>query len=263
MMPTAELSANSPLLESKFRQILGIRFFTGSAEEVADLMEAGGLLVVPAAPALKDLPTNLSYRDALLNADVAIPDSAFMVLLWRIRTGERIVRVSGLEYLRVFFQRPSVRLPGNTFWVMASEQSAARNLAYLKTQGIEVEPRDCYIAPFYKAEVTDPELVRRIQAGRYAHVVITVGGGKQEQLGLYLKRNLQPLPGIHCIGAAIAFLSGDQVHIPGWADRFWLGWLFRCISNPASYVPRYWSARKLAALLFRYRDRLPVAGGGS
>jgi UDP-N-acetyl-D-mannosaminuronic acid transferase (WecB/TagA/CpsF family) len=73
-----------------------------------------------------------------------------------------------------------------------------------------------------------------------------------------LKRNLDYLPAIHCIGAAIAFLSGDQVHIPEWADRFYLGWLFRCMSSPRRYVPRYFSAPQLVPLLWRYRDQLPV-----
>jgi UDP-N-acetyl-D-mannosaminuronic acid transferase (WecB/TagA/CpsF family) len=90
-------------------------------------------------------------------------------------------------------------------------------------------------------------------------VVVTIGGGTQERLGLYLKRHLSYLPAIHCIGAAIAFLSGDQVHIPTWADRRYLGWLFRCVSNPKRFVPRYWDARQLFGLMVRYRDTLPVA----
>ena len=75
----------------------------------------------------------------------------------------------------------------------------------------------------YGSKVEDKELIEKLQALRPKHVVITVGGGTQERLGLYLKRNLDYLPAIHCIGAAIAFLSGDQVHIPEWADRFYLG----------------------------------------
>jgi UDP-N-acetyl-D-mannosaminuronic acid transferase (WecB/TagA/CpsF family) len=92
---------------------------------------------------------------------------------------------------------------------------------------------------------------------RPQHVVVTVGGGTQERLGLYLKRNLPYLPAIHCIGAAIAFLSGDQVHIPVWADKFYLGWLFRSLSDPKRYVPRYWDARNLFQLILRYRHELP------
>ncbi len=53
--------------DHQFRQILGLQFFTGSPEEAVEHMSAGGLLVVPAAPALKDLPYNPSYREALLN----------------------------------------------------------------------------------------------------------------------------------------------------------------------------------------------------
>jgi UDP-N-acetyl-D-mannosaminuronic acid transferase (WecB/TagA/CpsF family) len=88
-------------------------------------------------------------------------------------------------------------------------------------------------------------------------VIVTIGGGNQERLGLYLKRHLAYRPAIHCIGAAIAFLSGDQVHIPVWADRFYLGWLYRCLSEPKRYVPRYWNARKLLTLMLRYRSELP------
>ncbi len=108
-------------------------------------------------------------------------------------------------------------------------------------------------------EIEDEALLKAIRDRRPRHIIVTLGGGTQERLGLYLKRNLEPVPSIHCIGAAIAFLSGDQVHIPMWADRFYLGWLFRCISEPMRYVPRYWSARKLIGLMLRYRDRLPVA----
>lgn len=63
---------------------------------------------------------------------------------------------------------------------------------------------------------------------------------------------------IHCIGAAIAFLSGDQVAIPAWADKLYPGWLFRCLSEPKRYVPRYWAARKLFSLMVRYRSDLPA-----
>ena len=57
--------------------------------------------------------------------------------------------------------------------------------------------------------------------------------------------------------AAIAFLSGDQVRIPVWADKFYLGWLFRSFSEPKRFVPRYLDAFKLYPLMRRYRDRLP------
>ena len=96
-----------------------------------------------------------------------------------------------------------------------------------------------------------------IEERRPRHIVVSIGGGTQERLGLYLRSELNCKPSIHCIGAAIAFLSGDQVQIPRWADHIYLGWLFRCLSNPRRYMPRYWDARKLLSLMIRYGGSLP------
>jgi UDP-N-acetyl-D-mannosaminuronic acid transferase (WecB/TagA/CpsF family) len=241
-------------------RILGIDFFDGSAKDAIDIMRTkGGLLVVPAAPALKDLDRSPDYRDALLNADLAITDSAFMVLIWNRLQPTPIKRLSGLEYLRELLLEPDVRKPGNTVWIMASPSSAKLNLDWLTGQGIVIPEDAIYMAPMYaNAAIDDPALLERLNRLRPQHVIVTIGGGTQERLGLYLKRNLAYRPAIHCIGAAIAFLSGDQVHIPVWADRFYLGWLFRSLAEPKRYIPRYWDARKLLAIMLRYRSRLPA-----
>jgi UDP-N-acetyl-D-mannosaminuronic acid transferase (WecB/TagA/CpsF family) len=248
-----------PAGEGNYRTILGIRFFLGTAIQAIERIRSGGLLVVPAAPALIDLGTNASYREALLNADLAIADSAFMVMAWNRLQGDSINRLSGLEYLRELLKQPDIRLPGNCVWIMASAVSAERNLSWLDGQGISVPENCVYVAPMYgQGDIDDVPLINLLEQVRPKHIILTIGGGTQERLGLYLKRHLSYLPAIHCIGAAIAFLSGDQVHIPTWADRLYLGWLYRSISEPRRYVPRYWEARKLLYLLIRHRDRLPV-----
>jgi len=243
---------------SSTHRILGIDFFDGSAAAAIDIMRKGGLLVVPSAPTLKDLDSNLAYRESILNADLAITDSAFMVLIWNRLQSKPIKRLSGLEYLRELLLHPDARQPGNTLWIMASPISAKRNLAWLNQQGIAVPEENIYIAPMYASgPIVDETLLERLNRLRPQHVIVTVGGGTQERLGLYLKRNLSYLPAIHCIGAAIAFLSGDQVNIPVWADKLYLGWLIRSLSEPKRYIPRYWDARALFSLMRRYRDRLP------
>jgi N-acetylglucosaminyldiphosphoundecaprenol N-acetyl-beta-D-mannosaminyltransferase len=239
------------------RTILGISFFQGSAQQAIDRVHSGGLVVVPAAPALKDLETNAGYREALLHADLVIADSAFMVLIWNLLQRDSITRLSGLEYLRALLQRQEVCDSGNCVWIMASPVSAKRNLGWLAEQGIDVPEELVYMAPMYGAEIEDAPLLEMLERFRPQHIVVTIGGGTQERLGLYLKQSLSYQASIHCIGAAIAFLSGDQVHIPVWADKLYLGWLFRTISQPTRYAPRYWDARKLFNLLVRYRERLP------
>jgi UDP-N-acetyl-D-mannosaminuronic acid transferase (WecB/TagA/CpsF family) len=241
----------------EFVTILGVRFFAGTVEEAVERMERGGLLVVPAAPALKDIDSNAAYREALLNADLCIPDSAFMVMIWNRISKQKIQRLSGLKYLRELLLREDAHRAGNVVWIMASPASAQRNLDWLKAQGIEV-PQECvYFAPMYGKEIEDPALLGLLERLRPQHIVVTVGGGTQERLGLYLKQQLSYQPAIHCIGAAIAFLSGDQVAIPVWADKLYLGWLFRTLADPKRFAPRYWEARKLWKLMVRYRERLP------
>lgn len=240
------------------RRILGVNFYVGNVAGAVERMSRGGLLVVPAAPALKDIATNAAYRAALVDADLAITDSAFMVLVWNLLERDRVERLSGLRYLKELLLQEEVRRPGNTLWVMAAPESGQKNLEWLRSEGIDVPAEMVYYAPMYKDPIEDAALVEKLNALRPRHVIVTVGGGTQERLGHYLKHTLAYRPAIHCIGAAIAFLSGDQVHIPDWADRAGLGWLFRCVASPRRYVPRYMAAPRLVPLLWRYRDRLPV-----
>jgi UDP-N-acetyl-D-mannosaminuronic acid transferase (WecB/TagA/CpsF family) len=190
---------------------------------------------------------------------MAITDSGFMVLLWNTLAPDNIPRLSGLEYLKLLLLQPDFRKPNATFWVMPSAESRDRNLQWLQQRGVCVEEENCYVAPQYSAgTLRDDALLKVLNARRPAHVIIGVGGGAQERLGYFLKQNCDYRPGIHCIGAAIGFLTGDQVAIPDWADRCRLGWLFRCVSEPGRFVPRYAKAFGLAAMMWRYRDELPV-----
>jgi UDP-N-acetyl-D-mannosaminuronic acid transferase (WecB/TagA/CpsF family) len=248
-------------MAAEFVTILGVRFFSGPVEDAVERMERGGLLVVPAAPALKDIDRDAGYREALLNADLCITDSGFMVLVWNLIARPKIHRLSGLRYLRELLRRESARRAGNAVWIMASAASAEKNLRWLREQGIEVPAECVYLAPMYGEEIEDAALLELVERVRPQHVVVTVGGGTQERLGLYLKRGLSYAASIHCIGAAIAFLSGDQVAIPGWADRLYLGWLFRTVADPRRFGPRYWGARRLLSLMVRYRERLPEPVG--
>lgn len=244
--------------EGKFRKILGVRFFAGAPDEAVAVGLRGGLVVAPAAPALVEMERDSAYRDAVLNCDLALTDSGFMVLLWNFLQSERITRVSGLEYLKLLVAEPAFREAKSILWVMPSQASWDKAMAWLTSRGIPIRPEDGYLAPVYARDnITDPALIELIRARRPDHVVMALGGGVQETLGLYVKENAGYKPGIHCIGAAIGFLSGDQVNIPDWADRLFLGWFLRCLSQPNRYFPRYWKARRLLPILLKYRENAP------
>ncbi len=241
--------------EHSYRSILGVRFFVGDAPAAVELGARGGLVVVPAAPALVELGRDQEYRQALLEADLVITDSGLMVLLWNFLARDH--RVSGLPNGAA--ASPAGISERTPYQVMPSKESRDRNLGWLHSQGFPVKTEDCYLAPKYPAgPVTDEALVGLVNQRRPRHVIIGVGGGTQEKLGLHLKHECTHQPAIHCVGAAIGFLSGDQVRIPPWADRWILGWLFRCFSNPRRFFPRYVRALRLVPVLWRYRSRMPV-----
>src|SRR5437762_10284552 len=200
-------------------QILGIKFFGGTSREaVAEITRTGGLLVAPAAPSMINLCRDEDYRQALLAADLAIADSGFMVLLWKLFTGEGVPRISGLEHVKRLLEHESVRQPGSVLWVIATEASRDKLLEFLS--GERVRPRvpvtaptrhelhpapdfapplsdvsmsvvsvskpKIYIAPKYGRPVQDETLLGLVRQIRPQHIVIAVGGGVQDKLGLYL-----------------------------------------------------------------------------
>ena len=222
----------------------------------------GGLMVAPSAPVLIGIAENPVQRAAVVSSDLAITDSGLMVLLWKVITGERITRVSGLEFIKLLLEQPELKRPGRHLLGHAECGLHASGIwPGCRTQGFAVTEEDCYIAPSYENEfdeIVDLEQMEAIRRKRPAHIIMAIGGGVQERLGAELRRNLDYRPSIYCLGAAIGFLSGDQVRIPMWADQCRLGWLFRCFSQPTKFLPRYWEARKLLSLMLEHQGRLPV-----
>lgn len=252
------------------RRLLGLDFFSGKLEAAVDYVindrstdaphaDERGLVVAPSAPGLAvDLVTSPAYREALLAADLVLTDSGFMVVLWYFFTGEKLPRHSGLKFLRAVLARPELKQPNAVFWVMPSIKDDEHNRAWLRAQGFSVTADDVYVAPHYPAgAIADDDLVRRIEARQPRMVIVAIGGGVQERLGLMLRNRLNTRPAILCVGAAIAFLTGSQVSIPPWADRLMLGLFLRFLSNPRKYWRRYQEGIRLAPLLWKYRDQLP------
>jgi exopolysaccharide biosynthesis WecB/TagA/CpsF family protein len=235
--------------------LLDIRFFTGSLDEGIRLVLAGGLIVFPSGPGLaQDLVQSAAYHEALSNADLVFADSGAMVLLWRMLTGTKVPRHSGLRVLAELLMRSELREVDALFWVMPDQEQMERNLSWLNGKGIPAREAACYLAPRYgQGFLDDQGLLRRIEENRPRFVILGIGGGVQERLGLYLRNTLSYRPSIICIGAAIGFLTGAQAKIPNWADRFFLGWFFRCLTNPRVFVPRYFRALTIVRVLFQHR----------
>ena len=236
-------------------QILGIQFHKGDIKEVLNiLIEKGGLITVPAAPALVSIMKDSEYYDALLNSDIVIPDSGYMVLIWNFFSRKKIYKLSGLEFINYFIDNIQKIKGDNFILVNTSDKDGRINQAYLNEKGLSLDTENLYTAPFYNGNIKDYELLELIENQKPKWVLINIGGGTQEKLGLFLKENLRYSPAIICTGAALAFKTGRQVNMPYWIDQIYLGWFVRCLKDPKAFVPRYLAGFKLLPLIFKYKS---------
>ena len=131
-------------------------------------------------------------------------------------------------------------------------------MIWLRANQFPFADANFYIAPRYgSASVEDRELLAKIETQRPEHIVLGIGSGPQEKLGQFLRDQLSYRPAIHCLGAALGFLTGDQIKIPGWADRLYLGWLLRLFAQPHIFIPRLTRALELPRLIIKYGEKLP------
>jgi len=244
------------------RQILGLRFFNGDVDEaVASMFRDGGLLVAPSGTCFARLREDIMYRRAVLAADLAIADSGLMVLLWRLLRRQNVERISGYKYLKHLLGRLKGEGKRDVFWVLPTKRAEQKLLDWARGAAFPTTTGNCYVAPRYGSEVEDRNLVALIEQRRPAHVIIAIGSGAQEKLGFYLRENLSYRPAIHCTGAALGFITGDQTAIPSWADRFYLGWFFRLLAQPRTFIPRLSRALELPWLIWKYGEKLPPMRG--
>lgn len=235
--------------------LLGIRFFSDSLDKALEAIQQGGLIVFPSGPSLAcDLWNDDEYRQALQAADIVFADSGAMALLWKILSGQKIPRYSGLKILAEILQYPAFRQQGATFWVMPSRDQLRINLQWLReTAALSVSEDDCYCAPVYSSgPVEDVDLLRILKVKQPNFIILCIGGGVQERLGYFLRKEIRKTASILCTGAAIGFLSGIQASIPKWVDSIFLGWLLRCMNAPHIFVPRYFRALNLLKVVFLY-----------
>jgi len=242
------------------RRILGIDFFSGSLSDAVVEASQGGLCVAPSGPGLADDLVNCSfYSRALTQADLVLPDSGLMCLWSKFLSGKPIKRISGLAFLRAYIVDKNVSL-ADAFWIMPDHEQSKANRQWIHQKiGVLIQPEACCVAPTYPktGPIEDADLLAEIEKRRPRTIFIQIGGGVQERLGFYLRENLSFSSTILCTGAALAFLSGKQARIPDWADRFYMGWFLRCLSNPTVFVPRYLRAFRLISVLAKNGNSLP------
>src|SRR5437667_5736859 len=147
------------------------------------------MVIAPAAPSFIALQDDRDYGHAIADADLAIADSGWAALFWRLIQHEKFTRISGLALFKALLETPDARVPQNLFFVLPSEKAKERALEFASNSGYPVSSDDCYVAPRYQSSVEDPGLVSILELCKPNHVIIGIGSGIQDKLGNYLNRS--------------------------------------------------------------------------
>ncbi len=215
-----------------------IRFNNINPNKFQRYITKSGLFVFPAGPALASIKKSKIYYNSLLKADFVFFDSGFFVLLLKIFKNINVYKFSGYKFLSLFFNYIKKNKKKSIFSIDPNSNFSKSNQLYLKSLGIK--KINNYLAPKYKIKnLSDRKLLRLLKKTKPNFIIINIGGGIQEVLGLYLKKNLKFKATIICTGGAISFFTGDQAPINNFIDKYFLGWLVRLFFNPIIFFNRY------------------------
>ena len=207
-----------------------------------------GLFVFPAGPALASIQKSSEYYKSIQKADLVFFDSGFFVLLLKIFKNINVKKFSGYKFLSLFFDYLKLNKDKSIFSIDPSFKFSKSNKSFLKNLGLKKMHN--YVAPKYNSsELTDKKLLNLINKVKPNFILVNIGGGTQEILGLYLKKKLRFKSTILCTGAAISFFTIDQAPINNFIDKFYLGWLLRLIFNPFIFFKRYIFGLKLIPMV--------------
>ena len=172
----------------------------------------------------------------------------------------KVHRISGLKYLKHLLRNLKGEGNREVFWVLPTESARQNLLDWSRREAFSINRENCYVAPRYGSHVEDRDLLALIEQHRAgAYRSIAIGSGAQEKLGHYLCENLSYRPAIHCIGAALGFITGDQSAIPDWADRLLSRLVLPLAGAAACFHPTACPAAfELPWLIWKYGEKLPV-----
>ena len=207
-----------------------------------------GLFVFPAGPALATIEKSNKYHESIQKADFVFFDSGLFVLLLKIFKNITVDKFSGYKFLYLFFKYIKKNKKKSVFCIDPNLDFSKSNQLYFKKLGIKKTYN--YLAPKYKVNnLSDKKLLKLIKKVKPNFIIINIGGGIQEVLGLYIKKKIKLKTTILCTGGAISFFTGDQAPINTFIDKYYLGWLVRLFFNPLIFFKRYIIGLKLIPMV--------------
>jgi exopolysaccharide biosynthesis WecB/TagA/CpsF family protein len=195
------------------------------------------------------------FRRAYVRASFVSADGAPVVSLAR-RSGAQIERTTGADLILPVAEASAREgLPVFLFGATPRSLSLAAQRLRERYPALDIVGLE---SPPMGFNPTGPEAAAaagRIAASGARIVMVALGAPKQELFADFAARRHEGL-GFLCIGAAVDFVSGEQVRAPKFLRMTGLEWAWRLLHNPRRLAMRYW---RCAVLLAELALRRPVA----
>ena len=217
-------------------------------KDFTKIISKKGFYTFPSGPGIASINSNKKYHNSIRKADLVFFDSGFFVLLLKIFKNINVTKFSGYKFLFYFFNFLKKNKNKSIFCIDPNIKFSKSNKKFLKKLGIKKIYN--YVAPNYDPKkIEDNNLIIEINKFKPNYIITNIGGGTQEILGYYLKKNLKVKTTILCTGGAISFFTGDQAPINNFIDRFYLGLLVRLFYNPIIFYKRFFYALRLLPMV--------------
>ncbi|MBU1026193.1 MAG: WecB/TagA/CpsF family glycosyltransferase [Candidatus Margulisbacteria bacterium] len=184
-------------------------------------------------------------RNIINSADLRIPDGISMVVVSKILMSPLKERVSGIDLMLKLAEFCSVN--HKKIFLLGSgpgvaEEAAANLVKIFPTLQI-VGTQNGYFK-------NDMEVVNQIKTAQPDILFVGLGGGRQEKwLNSHLKNLNVPVSMV--IGGSLDVISGRKKRAPKWAQRLYIEWLYRLISEPKRWKRQLALPKFLSLTLFR------------
>ena len=242
-------------INNKIINFCGLKFHNTSFDNISKYFLARkNLITLPSGPGLSQIKCDTRYYLSLKNSTFNLLDSGLFCLLLKIK-GINVQKLSGYKFIHNFLEYLSCKENLSILLINPSHEDDKLNINYLSKKYKSLKFRG-YVAPIYSSDIEDYKLLNVVNEMKPNFILINIGGGIQEPLGSFLLQKAKVKTTIICSGAALAFFTKSQAPVNQYFDRFYLGWLIRCIFNPRVFIPRYLNSFFFIYIFFKFYNTI-------
>tara|TARA_R110001632_G_scaffold101693_1_gene209578 strand:- start:5600 stop:6313 length:714 start_codon:yes stop_codon:yes gene_type:complete len=181
---------------------------------------------------------DVSFKEALQNSDVLIPDGVGIVLACRLLKGKKIPRITGADMHQHLLEEAE-KNKLKIFYLGASDNT----LNKIQERIIKEHPniKVASFSPKFKLKFTEDDTDEMITAiNQFSPDILFVGmtAPKQEKWS-YANKGKLDVSIITSIGAVFDFYAGNINRAPNWMMKAGLEWLYRFFKEPRRMWKRY------------------------